>query len=865
MLPAGTRLGIYEIRSRIGSGGMGDVYRARDTRLDREVAVKVLRADLAADQAPFSRFAGEARVLASLNHPNVAQIYGLEDSGDTPAFVMELVPGETLSSLLRKKRLTLPVVLNYAAQITEALGAAHDRGIVHRDLKPANIMITPEGLVKVLDFGLAAVTRPAPVLQNGPEHATAATISATRAGAVMGTVGYMSPEQAAGRAIDRRTDIWAFGVVLWEMATGKPLFEGDSSAEILAALFAKEPNWEQVPWQLRRLLRSCLQRDANHRLRDIRDASLLLEEKDGSVPFKPTRRQNRWWVWASVIAVALSVFFGIMWRGTHSAEPPLIRLDVDLGTDLDSGNRIAISPDGSRIGFIGMDANRNSTLFVRRLDQAKAVILDGELGRNSYTAPFFSPDSKWIGYEGAHKLKKVAVDGGVPVVVAEGVVGPVWSTWTENGDIVSALTFDGLYRIPSAGGEPIQILTGSPRESFGLPGGRSLLLSNGPLSILPVKGGKERAIPGIIGKGAKYVSTGYVLYVDQNAVLQALPFDATHLEARGPAFPLLEGIESFDISRTGILICKRSRSKGRILRWLDKNGKTEPILEAPGSYAMPRVSPDGKRLAYLSRGDKGWQIWIYDLVRHVASQLTFESTSVTYPVWMHGGNYLLFRGREGIFVIAGNGSSKPKLVLKVNSMSPDVPEAISPDGRELAIVSEGKNTARDIWMVPLNGDGETLSAGEPNPFANTVADEINPAFSPDGKWLAYSSTQSGTYTIYVRSLQANHATWQVSAEEGYLPQWSPNGKQIVFHSLQNDRLWAASYSMSGDVFFPGEVTPFGGNVEVPVNGEASIYSFAPTGDRIAAVLPVSEAPGVRPHPNYILILNFFEEIQRHRG
>ncbi len=863
MLLVGTKLGSYEIRSHIGAGGMGEVYRAKDTKLNRDVAVKVLRQNLAADSTLLTRFAREARVLASLNHPNVAQIYGLEDSGGTPALVMELVPGETLSSLLRTQRLTLSIILNYAAQIAEALGAAHDQGIVHRDLKPANVMITPAGLVKVLDFGLAAVARSTPVGQNGRDGSTAATITATQSGVIMGTPAYMSPEQAAGRPLDRRTDIWSFGVVLWEMSTGKPLFEGDSSAQTLAAVFTKEPEWDQAPWKLRRLLRSCLQKDVIHRLRDIGDARLLLEQQDEPAHSVPVPPQNRWGrLAASAVAVALMVSFAVIWRSTHSAEPPVIRFNVDLGTDLDPGNRVAISPDGSRIGFIGMDANRNSTLFIRRLDQAKPTVLDDGLGRGTDAVPFFSPDSKWIGYEGTHKLKKVPVDGGVPVVVAEGVVGPAWSTWTENGDIVSGLTFDGLYRIRAAGGSPGLIFAGSLQEPSFLPGGKSILLSYGPLSILPIDGGKAKAIPGIIGDGAKYVSPGYILYVDENAILQGLPFDLTHLEARGPAFPLLEGIESFDVSRTGTLIGKRSRPKGRTLQWLDKTGKTEAILETPASYATPRVSPDGKRLAYTVRGDKGRQLWIYDLVRHVASQFTLESKSAIYPLWMPGGNYLLFRGSDGISVAAADGSSKPKLILKLNSIPDGLPEAISPDGRQLAIVREGKNTARDIWMVPLNGEGETLSAGEPKPFVDSVADEINPSFSPDGKWLAYSSTQTGTFTIYVRSLQGTHASWQISADEGFLPQWSPQGRQIIFHSLQDDRLWAASYSVSAGVFLPGEVTPFGANVDIPTEGSDPVYSFSPTGNRIAAVLPAGEAAGVRPHPNYILILNFLEEIKR---
>lgn len=848
---------------------MGEVYRAKDTRLDREVAVKILRADLAQDHALLSRFAREAKVLASLNHANIAQIYGIEDSASTPALIIELIPGETLSSVIRRGPIAIPVVLNYARQMAEALGAAHDRGIVHRDFKPANVMITPAGLVKVLDFGLAAVARGTPLGQDSADGSSAATVAATQSGMVMGTAGYMSPEQASGQPPDRRTDIWAFGVVLWEMSTGKPLFEGDSYAQILASVFTKEPEWEQAPWQLRRLLRSCLQKDPTRRLRDIADAPLLFEERDEPMPAPQTARRNGWWKWAASAALlALAICLASVWRSIHSVELPVIRFDVDLGTDLDPGNRVAIAPDGSRIAFIGRNANAESTLFIRRLDQAKATVLDDELGRGIDAAPFFSPDSKWIGYEGAHKLKKVSVDGGVPVVIADGVVGPASSSWTEKGDIISALTFTGLFRISSSGGSPKFIFDGPPVEPFFLPGGRSVLMSpisKGQLSILPIEGGAPKIIPAIRGDGAKYLSIGYILYVDERAVLQALPFDLTHLEATGPAFPLLEGIESFDISRTGILICKRNVLKGRNLQWLDKSGKTEAILETPASYATPRVSPDGKRLAYTIRGDKGRQIWIYDFGRHIARQLTLESTVARYPLWMPGGKYLLYLGSDGLYVIAANGSSSPKLILKLSSTTFGTLEAISPDGRQLALVHDGKTTARDIWLVPLKGEGETLSAGEPKPFVNSVADEINPSFSPDGKWLAYSSTQTGAFTVYVRSLQGTHATWQVSAEEGFLPQWSPEGKQIIFHSLRNERLWAASYSVSGDVFFPGEITPFGGNVDVLSNGSDPIYSFSPTGNRLAVALPANETAGARPHPKYILILNFFGEINRRRG
>ncbi len=864
MLSVGTRLGSYEIRSYLGEGGMGEVYRAKDTRLGREVAVKVLRADLAADQALLSRFAREAKVLASLNHSNIAQIYGIEDSGGTPALIMELVPGEPLKSMIRRGELTLPIVLNYGRQIAEALVTAHERGIVHRDLKPANIMVTPAGVVKVLDFGIAAVAYSGAFSPRDTVTAYASTIAATEPGMIMGTAGYMSPEQASGKPLDKRTDIWAFGVVLWEMATGKPLFEADSLGQTLAAVLTKEPEWEQAPWQLRRLLRSCLQKDASHRLRDIGDATLLIEDGDAETQLIQTLQPNGWRRWAaSVAAVAVVIAFASFWVYTHSSQAPMIRFDVDLGTDLDPGSRVAISPDGSRIAFIGLDVNGNSTLFIRRLDQAKAIVLDDSLGRGIDAAPFFSPDSKWIGYEGTHKLKKVSVDGGVPVVVAEGVVGPAFSTWAESGDIVSALTFTGLSRIPPAGNQPKLIYTCPPMEPSFLPGGKAILVSDGQLTILPASGGEAKPLPGISGSGAKYLPTGYILYVDQRSILQALPFDATHLEVKGAAFPLLDSVESFDISLNGTLICRRSKLKERTLNWVDKTGGTEAILEAPARYGMPQVSPDGKRLAYALRGDKGWQIWTYDLARRVASQLTFADGFARHPLWMPGGKYLLFRGAEGLFVVAADGSRKPRLVLKLNSFPDDIPETISPDGRELAFVREGKNTERDIWMVPLNGEGETLRAGEAKPFIDSAADEINPSFSPDGKWLAYSSTQSGTFTIYVRSVQGSEATWQVSAEEGFLPQWSPQGKQIIFHSGQNDRLLAASYSVNADVFVPGDVTPFGGNVDVPPNGSDPVYAFSPTGNRLVAVLEASEAKGVRPHPNYFLILNFLQEIKRH--
>jgi serine/threonine protein kinase/Tol biopolymer transport system component len=860
-LTLGTKLGPYEILAPIGVGGMGEVYLAKDTKLDREVAIKVLPWALAQNHDRLARFEREAKLLASLNHPNIAQIYGVDDSGGVRALVMELVRGETLSSLVKPGPLPLSTALNYAKQLAAALQAAHDKDIVHRDLKPANIMITPAGVVKVLDFGLAAVIQPNPTSNGDPHNSPTLTMTATQAGTIMGTAGYMSPEQAAGHPVDKRTDIWAFGVVLWEMLTGKPLFKGDTVSHILVAVLTEEPAWERVPLKSRRLLRSCLQRDINRRLRDIGDANLLFgEEDDGPTTGLKAPRESAWWKWiACATAIALIASLGALWRFTRPAERPLIRFDVELGTDLETRGRVAISPDGSRIAFLGRDENGKDYLLTRRLDQAKATVLVDGLGRGSHNFPFFSPDSKWIGYGGDHKLMKISVEGGLAVAVADGMVADGESSWGDNGDIVSGLTYAGLSRIPAAGGAAQLILPGPPCFPSFLPLGKSILISQGPLSILPFDGGKGKPIPGIAGRWARYLPIGYILYSDARAVLQALPFDATRLQAKGPPFPMLDDIESFDISSTGTFLGRRGRRLSRTVQWVDESGKTEPIIPSPGAYGYPQLSPDGKRLAVTIRDEKGTQIWIHDLERRATSRLTFGVSLGDNPQWMPGAKYLLFRGSDGIFLIPADGSGKPKRILETDCY----PESISPDGRTLALSCEGQNTERDIWMVPLRGEGENLQAGKPEPFINGPADEINPSFSPDGKWLAYSSTETGTFAIYVRSLKNPGAIWQISTEEGFLPQWSPKGKEIIFHSLQGDRLRAVSYSVNADTFVPGVTRPFGGSVEFPPNGPLRTYTFSPTGKHIAAILAARMAEGVRSRPNYLLILNFFEEIKRH--
>lgn len=404
----------------------------------------------------------------------------------------------------------------------------------------------------------------------------------------------------------------------------------------------------------------------------------------------------------------------------------------------------------------------------------------------------------------------------------------------------------------------MQAISAKGSPSF-LPGGKMILCSQGPLSIVPLDGGKAKPVPGITAKWAQYVSIGYILYTDDRSTLQALPFDVKRLEAKGPSFPLLEDVESFDISSTGTLLCRRGGPELRTVQWVDESGKTEPIIQKPGLYGFPQLSPDGKRLVLTIRTDKGRQIWIYDLDRRAMNRLILDDTGGVFPLWMPGGKYLLFHGGDGIFIVASDGSGKPRRILETDGY----PQSISPDGRRLAVVRHTPGTARDVWMVPLSGLGDALQAGKPEPFINGAADELNPTFSPDGKWLAYASNQTGVYIVYVRSLKNPEATWQISSEEGYLPQWSPNGEEIIFRSLRGEGLWAASYSVRGDTFVPGVIQPFGGSVEIPTERAAPIFTISPSGNRIVAVLAASAAEGIRPHPNYILILNFFEEIKRH--
>src|SRR5258708_2544796 len=641
-LSAGEKLGPFEILTPIGAGGMGEVYKARDTKLDREVAMKVLPAALAQDPERLARFEREARVLASLNHPNIAQIYGIEESEHGRALVMELVPGHTLNGAL-----PLDEALRIAGQVADALEAAHEKGIVHRDLKPANIMITPAGAVKVLDFGLAAVTQPPAAGSGDPNNSPTLTMGATQAGMILGTAGYMSPEQAAGQSVDKRADIWSYGVVLWEMLTGQRLFTGDTMAHILVDVLRTSIDFERLPSAtprpIRALVKRCLDRDVKTRLRDIGEARIAIQkmgtepEMAATAPL-PARLGRVGWIAAALVAVAVGGVSRGACGATRPIDDPLMRLNVDLGPEAIGGDRItaAISPDGGRLAYLVRGAGGRPQLATRLLNQAGATPLPATDGAAD---PFFSPDGQWIGFFADSKMKKISIQGGSPITLCDATSGR-GASWGEDGNIIVSLGFTaGLSRVPEGGGTPQQVTklgdNGQVTDRWPqvLPGGNAVLFTSsystlafedGNIQTLSLKTGERKTLlrGGFFGR---YVpangSTGYLLYVREGEVY-AMPFDPVRLELRGTASPLLshvtinslERIAQLDFSRNGTFIYRSGKASNESwpVVWLDRSGKTQPLLATPGFYLTPRFSPDGQRLALAFGAGPAPRIFVHD-------------------------------------------------------------------------------------------------------------------------------------------------------------------------------------------------------------------------------------------------------------
>ena len=845
-LTAGTRLGPYEILAPIGSGGMGEVYRARDPRMGREVAIKV-SAERFSD-----RFECEVHAVAALNHSNICHLY---DVGPN-YLVMELVEGPTLAERMKEGAMPLEQVLPLARQIADALEAAHEKGIIHRDLKPANIKITPDGTVKVLDFGLAKIGEQITSVEN-PEISPTRTMEATRAGQVLGTAPYMAPEQARGKPLDKRADIWAFGVVLHEMLSGQRLFEGESVTDSLAAVLTKEPEWNRIPVKAQRLLRSCLEKDPKRRLRDIGDAWRLLED----APIQAAARTRLPWVVAGVLAIIAVTLGAALWRIRRPVEAtpqPVVRLDLDLGPDVSLGSTTGpaaiVSPDGTRLAFVSRASDGASRLFTRRLDQPKATRLSGTEG--AY-APFFSPDGQWIGYFGGGKLKKIQIDGGESVSLCDAPAGR-GASWGEDGNIIAALDpQQGLTQVPSEGGMPISITQlglgeGTHRWPQVLPGGNAVLFSVNTVSInfdesgiavVSLKDHRKKTLFEHAGMYPRYLPSGHVVYVTKGT-LYAVPFDLDRLEVRGAATRLeavssdtSRGFAQIDFSRSGTLAYRTGGTDSlSTLQWLDGAGKTESVGTDPGSYSYPRLSPDGRRLAYIATQGASSDIWIYDWQRSIKTRLTSGRVTAN-PVWSPDGRFVAFDAAGGMFWTRADGAGTPRPLTQSKNMQ--LPTSFTPDGTRLVFSEMTSGAVGEIRTVPVESGSGQLRAGEPQSFLKTPTIMTFAAFSPDGRWLAYADAQAGSYDVYVRSFPDNGAKVQISNAGGTMPVWSRNGHEL-FYRTEDQRIMVANYTVKGESFVAAKPRVWFGkqlaNVGLAVN-----FDLAPDGKRFIVLMP-AESP-----------------------
>jgi Tol biopolymer transport system component len=888
-LPEGTELGTHKILALIGVGGMGEVYKAHDTKLRRDVAIKVLPESFARDAGRLSRFRREAQLLAALNHSNIATIYNIEDSNDTTYLVMELVPGETLAQRIKRDGpVSVEETLVIAKQIAEALEAAHEKGIIHRDLKPANVKLTPEGKVKVLDFGLAKAFA-GDTLTEDMGNSPTLSMAATMQGVILGTAAYMSPEQAKGKAVDKRTDIFAFGAVLYELLTGKAAFHGEDVTDILGAVLRIEPDWSQLPEAtpaaIRTLLRRCLRKDMRQRISDATDVRIEIEDaiagpKDsGATQTAPASMSKLPWAAAVATTIIAAVMAFGLWRATRTVERALVRLDVDLGPDVSLGSPLGadaiLSPDGTRMVYTSQ--NR---VFTRRLDQPNATELAGTQGA---FAPFFSPDGKWVAFFTTVKLQKISVEGGSAITLCDATNG-TGGSWGEDGNIIAALNSNGgLSRIPSAGGPPTPVTDLQSGEFTHrwpqiLPGGKAVLFTAGAAAVafdganIVVMSLADHSRKTLVRGGTygRYLPSGHLVYVNRGTLF-AVPFDVERLEVHGTPAPVLDqvsynaaqGSAQLDFSQNGTLIYRSGGAVGGLLTvaWLDGAGKAQPLLAKPGVYALPSMSPDGQRLALGVRDGSGADIWVYDWQRDTMTRLTFTGKSGV-PLWSPDGRYIAFRAvGEGMSVIRSDGSGKPQPLTQSKNFQG--PWSFAPDGKRLAFFEVDSKTSGDLWTVPLEIDNAGLRAGKPEVFLQTPATEVFPSFSPDGRWMAYVSDESGTLQVYVRAFPDKGGKWQISNTGGGYPMWSRNGHDLFFETLDN-HIMVAAYAVKGDSFVVDKPREWS---EKQLGGGGMLNAvknvdLAPDGKRIIALMPVETAEGQKAQNQVIFLENFFDEVRR---
>ena len=874
---AGKELGSYKLTSELGRGGMGEVYRAKDQKLGRDVAIKVLPEEFAADADRVARFQREARLLASLNHPNIGAIHGLEASGGIHFLVLELVEGETLADRLKRGPIPVEEALQLALQIAEALEAAHEKRVIHRDLKPANISVNPDGKVKVLDFGLAKAL--AEEQQTSLSDSPTVNSADTLHGVILGTAAYMSPEQARGKAVDKRTDIWAFGCVLYEMLSGKPAFSGEDVSDLLSAVMRAEPDWSSLPgtlhWRLRELIQRCLAKDPRNRYHDISDVRLdiqkvLADPNELSVPLVTAAGRRMSLLWAIAAMVLTGAVAGVVvWnlRQMPSPDPgPVVRFDYELPeaqrADINISHPsfiLAVSPDGTQFVYC-----TGRGLFLRSLDEADARLIPGT-GENP-VSPFFSPDGKWIGYfsptEG--QLKKVAVTGGTPVVLSHPVTQVLGAEWRLDNTIIYADGDHGIMRVSADGGTPESIVEGHLAAPQLLPDGKSVLftdISATPTYKIMVESLESRKRKELLkAEWARYLPTGHLVYGHfywlPEPKTYAVPFNPETLEETGGRILLPELATAVlpAISDSGTVVFFPSipgpfPTKG-VMVWVDRNGKEQQIPVSPNYHGTSRVSPDATKIA-VTIGSENTDIYVYDFTRQTLRRLTYDKSIDSAPAWTPDGKRIVFRSNrngEGIYWKRADGNGEVEKLLSV----PDrvlFPSSFSPDGKILAFTAVSQSTDEDIGILSLNGRREWKL------LLQEKHGENNPQISPDGRFVAYSSNETGRWEVYIRSFPDMKNQISVTTDGAGNQLWCGTGKELFYRK--------------GDAFLavPVETDP-----ELKLGTARVLFSRkypsnpwhnSPDGTRflLAKKLPRTDKPAVQDLLRRInIILNWPEEL-----
>ncbi len=919
----GKQFGPYTVLAPIGSGGMGEVYRARDEQLGREVAIKVLPPHHLGDRDRRARIESEARVLAALNHPHIGAIYGLEDVDGCPGLVLELVEGETLAERLAKGPLPLARALVIARQIAEALNAAHERGIIHRDLKPANIKISPDDVVKVLDFGLAKFASSGG--SEGPGGSAAGsgathsrTTPATRAGMILGTLAYMSPEQAAGRAADSRSDLWAFGVVLLEILTGRPVFTGETDTEVLESVRRAEPDLTALPAEtpapIRRLLRRCLEKDRTRRLDSAAVARIEIDDAIASpatenvVPASSSFSRVSLKAVAALASVALLTALAVWILVRPSPQAPALPSRFAIvsppGQPVNASGPardVALSPDGRYLVYrFGGTNSAGTPLMVRAIDQLDAR----PLADITYAyAPFFSPDSQWIGFFENAELKKVSIRGGPPVVLGPVTGGPLGASWGDDNTIVFA-TDDpgtGLWRVSADGGQPALLTKPDAAQRQGdhglpsaLPGGHAVLFTiaaasqtnNPQVAVVDVATGHLKTL--VSGSQPEYVrvsratgsgqDVGYLTYAT-GTTLRAIQFDATRLEVIGEPVTLVEhvmtkpaGAANYAVSLTGTLVYMPggtvAQTTPRSLVWVDRKGHEEQIKAPLRAYGTPRLSPDGTRLA-VEVYDQNADIWIWDFARETLRRLTFDTSGDGMSVWTPDGRQIIYESsRAGVPNVYKQAADGTGLAERLEtSVTPQWPTSITPDGTCVVGFELVPKSPSDVVFFPLThrvtqpGSGRAPCGPWPTGQLATSRFEGHFAdFSPNGRYLAYESDESGRAEVYVRPFpRVDSGRWQVSTAGGTRPAWARNGREL-FYLDESNTLTSVRVSTSGPTFNSGSpVTVF--DAKYVESNPSRHYDVSADGQRFLMIKESAiHDPNATP-ASMIVVLNWFEELK----